>query len=125
VHRPAAEHPHRHGQRVIAHLQGTRAWIAAYPRITVTYTPKHASWPDMAELWFSVLARGLLRRGELTSRADLTDKITRFTIRYNKTARPWTWTYDARADHARYRHRPRAAAATTEPAPGQTLEQAA
>jgi len=69
--------------------RATRAWIAAHPRITVTYTPEHASWPDMAELWFSVLARGLLRRGELTSRADLTDKITRFTIRYNKTTRPW------------------------------------
>ena len=56
--------------------------------------PKHASWLDMAELWFSVLTRGLLRRGEFTSRADLIDKITRFTIRYNQTARPWTWTYD-------------------------------
>jgi hypothetical protein len=31
----------------------TRAWIAAHPRITVTYTPKHASWLDMAELWSS------------------------------------------------------------------------
>ena len=28
----------------------TRAWITAHPRITVTYTPKHASWLDMAEL---------------------------------------------------------------------------
>ncbi|MGH7732551.1 MAG: IS630 family transposase [Gemmatimonadales bacterium] len=80
----------------------TRAWIAAHPRITVTYTPKHASWLDMAELWFSVLARGLLRRGEFTSPADLADQITSFAIRYNRTARPWTWTYDAGADHARY-----------------------
>jgi transposase len=79
----------------------TRAWIAAHPRITVTYTPRHASWLDMAELWFSTLARGLLRRGEFTSRADLADKITSFAIRYNRTARPYTWTYDARADHAR------------------------
>ena len=56
--------------------QATRAWIAAHPRITVTYTPKHASWLDMAELWFSVLTRALLRRGEFTSPADLADKIT-------------------------------------------------
>ncbi len=62
--------------------RATRAWIAAHPQITVTCTPKHASWPDMAELWFSVLTRGLLRRGEFTSRADLIDKITSFTIRY-------------------------------------------
>ena len=82
--------------------KATRAWIAAHPRITVTYTPKHASWLDMAELWFSTLARGLLRRGEFTSRADLTAKITSFTVRYNRTARPYTWTYDARTDNARH-----------------------
>ncbi|MGH3402559.1 MAG: IS630 family transposase [Streptosporangiaceae bacterium] len=48
------------------------------------------------------LDRALLRRGELTSRADLADKITSFAIRYNRTARPWTWAYDAGADHARH-----------------------
>ena len=58
--------------------KATRAWIDAHPRITVTYTPKHASWLDMAELWFSILTRALLRRGEFTSRADLAGKITDF-----------------------------------------------
>src|ERR1017187_2190793 len=86
-----------------SHTSGaTRAWIAAPPRISVTCTPKHASWLDMAELWFSVLTRVLLRRGEFTSRADLIDKITGFAIRCNRTARPWKWAYDARADHAGY-----------------------
>ena len=61
--------------------RATRAWLAAHPRISVTYTPKHASWLDMAELWFSALTRALLRRGEFTSRADLIGKITDFTIR--------------------------------------------
>jgi transposase len=86
----------------------TRAWIAAHPRITVTCTPKHASWLDMAELWFSTLTRRLLRRGEFTSRADLAEKITSFAVRYNHTARPYAWAYDARADHARHltRHGP-------------------
>jgi hypothetical protein len=81
----------------------------------------------MAELWFSVLTRGLLRRGEFASRADLTEKITSFAIRYNRTAKPWTWAYDARDDHARYRarHRHLDAATTTEPATGQPLPQAA
>src|SRR5450755_4628052 len=68
---------------------------------------------DNGSSHFSVLTRGLLHRGEFTSRADLIDKITRFTIRYNTTARPWTWAYDARDDHARYRarHHPQAATA--------------
>jgi transposase len=104
----------------------TRAWIAAHPRITVSHTPKHASWLDMAELWFSVLTRALLRRGEFISRADLIEKITSFTIRYNRTARPWKWAYDARADHARHRARHRGQQpAATQPATAQTLPQAA
>jgi transposase len=107
--------------------RATRAWLAARPRITVTYTPKHASWLDMAELWFSVLTRALLRRGEFTSPADLTDKITSFTIRYNRTARPWTWAYDARIDHARHqaRHSGQHPAAITAPATALALSQAA
>ena len=108
--------------------RATRAWIAARPRITITYTPKHASWLDMAELWFSVLTRGLLRRGEFTSRTDLIDKIIRFTIRYNQAARPWAWTYDARDDHARYRARCNSqhpARTTAQPATAQTIPQAA
>jgi transposase len=108
--------------------RATRAWITAHPRITVTHTPRHASWLDMAELWFSGLTRGLLRRGEFTSRADLADKITSFTIRYNRTAQPWTWTYDARADHARYRARhtgQHQAEITAKPAAIQPFQQAA
>jgi transposase len=100
--------------------RATRAWIAAPPRITVTYTPRHASWLDMAELWFSVQTRALLRRGEFTSRAGLIDKITAFAIRYNRTAQPWTWAYDARADHARYRARH-----SGQPATARALPQAA
>ncbi len=51
---------------------------------------------------YLALTRGLLRRGEFTSRDDLATKITDFTIRYNRAARPYTRTYDARADHARH-----------------------
>ena len=107
--------------------RATRAWIAAHPRITVTYTPKHASWLDMAELWFSILTRALLRRGEFASRADLAGKIISFAVRYNRTARPFTWTYDAHADHARHlaRHTQRDNAAISAPAVARVLSQAA
>ena len=85
----------------------TRAWLAAHPRFQVTYTPKHASWLNMVEQWFGVLTRRLLRRGDFASRDDLEAKITAFTIRHNRHARPYNWSYDADADHARYleRHR--------------------
>ena len=35
----------------------------------------------MAELWLSALTRGLPRRGEFTSRAEVTEKITSSAIR--------------------------------------------
>jgi len=82
--------------------RATHAWLQAHPRISVTYTPKHASWLNMIEQWFGVLARRLLRRGDFTSRDDLETKITTFTIRHNKNARPYKWSYDADAEHARY-----------------------
>jgi len=53
-------------------------------------------------VWFGVLTRRLLRRGDFTSRDDLEAKITAFTIRHNKNARPCKWSYDADAGHARY-----------------------
>src|SRR6266496_3119082 len=83
----------------------TRAWLAAHPRFAVTYTPKHASWLNMIEQWFGVLTRRLLRRGDFASRDDLETKITAFTIRHNKNARPYKWSYDANAEHARYLQR--------------------
>ena len=52
-----------------------------------------------------VLTRRLLRRGDFTSRDELEAKITAFTIRHNKNARPYKWSYDADAEHARYLER--------------------
>ena len=85
--------------------RATRAWVEAHPRFTVTYTPRHASWLNMVEQWSGVLTRRLLRRGDFTCRDDLEAKITAFTIRYNKNARPYKWSYDAGAEHARYPER--------------------
>ena len=76
--------------------KATRTWLAAHPRFHPHYTPKHASWLDQAELFFSILTRRLLRRGEFTSRQDLADKIENFTIVYYRTAKPYRWTYDGR-----------------------------
>jgi len=85
--------------------RAAKAWLAAHPRFTMTYTPKHASWLNMIEQWFGVLTRRLLRRGDFTSRDDLEARITAFTIRHNKNARPYKWSYDADAEHARYLER--------------------
>ena len=62
----------------------------------MTYTPKHASWLNIVEIFFSILTRRMLRRGEFTSRQDLADKILKFIEVYNRTAKPFRWSYDAK-----------------------------
>ncbi|WP_198946227.1 transposase, partial [Pseudofrankia asymbiotica] len=63
------------------------------PRFVVTYTPKHASWLNMVEIFFSTLTRQLLRRGDFTSRDNLANKILHFIEVHDRTAKPYRWTY--------------------------------
>lgn len=76
--------------------KATKTWLREHPRFQPHYTPAHASWLDQAELFFSILTRRLLRRGEFTSRQDLANRIEHFTTVYNRTAKPFRWTYDGR-----------------------------
>jgi len=62
-------------------------------RICFHFTPKHASWLNQIEIWFSILARKLLRRGSFTSQQDLKQRIERFIAYFNRTmAKPFKWT---------------------------------
>jgi transposase len=74
----------------------TKKWLSEHPRFTVTYTPCHASWLNMIEIFFSIMTRRILRRGDFPSRDDLIEKITTFIQTYNRTAKPFRWTYDAK-----------------------------
>lgn len=76
--------------------RATRAWLAAHPRFHVTRTQVHASWLNMMEIFFSILQRRLLRRGEFASRAQLAGKILEFICSYDDTARPFRWSYEGR-----------------------------
>jgi transposase len=74
----------------------TRWWFVAHPRFHAHYTPSHASWLNQVELFFSILARRLLKRGEFRSVEDLVAKVMAFIADYNRTAAPFRWTYDGR-----------------------------
>lgn len=61
-------------------------------RIRFVYTPKHCSWLNEVERWFSKLARSLLRRGSFRSREDLAAQIRAYIAYYNTvSARPHRW----------------------------------
>jgi transposase len=60
----------------------------------VHFTPKHGSWMNQIEIWFGVLTRQLLRRGEFHSTKELTERIQKFIVHYNcHLAFPYEWTY--------------------------------
>ena len=66
-------------------------------RIRFMYTPKHTSWRNQIELWFSSLVRRLLKRGNFTSVVDWRERILAFIAYFNKTmAKPFKWTYKGR-----------------------------
>jgi transposase len=63
-------------------------------RITFHFTPRHASWLNQIEIWFSILARKVIRRGNFQSAEDLKEKIKTFIEYFNQTmAKPFRWTY--------------------------------
>ena len=66
-------------------------------RIRFVYTPKHASWLNQIECWFSILVRRLLKRASFTSIQELQHRILDFIAYFNKVmAKPFKWTYTGR-----------------------------
>jgi transposase len=72
-----------------------KAWLAANPRVHVHFTPTHASWMNLVEVWFSMAERQAIHRGTFTSVKDLNRKIRQFIDGWNDRAHPFTWTKTA------------------------------
>jgi hypothetical protein len=72
-------------------------WLGeASHRIQFVYTPTHTSWLNQIELWFSILVRRALKRGNFASLEALRERILAFIAYYNQTAKPFQWTYKGR-----------------------------
>lgn len=63
-------------------------------KVVFHFTPLHGSWLNQVELFFSVLSRQWLRRGDFQSVADFTERLRRWLDDYNeRKAHPYRWTY--------------------------------
>jgi hypothetical protein len=88
------------GKRGVMRSVATRKafLIDSSHRIRFVYVPKHTSWLNQIEIWFSILVRRVIKRGNFTSTADLRSKILAFIDYFNRTmAKPFKWTFTGRA----------------------------
>jgi hypothetical protein len=72
-----------------------KAWLAGSPRVRVHFTPTHASWMNLVEVWFSIIERQAIHRGTFRSVGDLNAKIRAFITGWNDRSHPFAWTKTA------------------------------
>jgi transposase len=79
-----------------AHIsKETRTWLAAQPdgRFEFTFTPKHGSWLNLVEGFFSKLARSALRHIRVASKQELKARIMAAIDLINRDPVVHTWSY--------------------------------
>jgi transposase len=79
-----------------AHIsRETKAWLAACPvgRFEFTFTPKHGSWLNLIEGFFSKFARSVLRHIRVTSKHELKERIMAGIKHVNRHPVIHTWSY--------------------------------
>jgi transposase len=62
-------------------------------RFEFVYTPKHASWVNQAEIWFSILQRKTIKNMSFKSQIDLCSKMMLFVKNWNEQAHPFKWKF--------------------------------
>jgi transposase len=73
----------------------TNKWLAAQPDgcFTFVFTPKHGSWLNLVEGFFSKMARSVLRRIRVTSKAELKQRIMAYLDGLNREPVVHTWSH--------------------------------
>jgi hypothetical protein len=67
-------------------------WLTRHPRVHFHYTPTHASWVNLIEVFFSILGKQGLSQRVDRSKASLRAFLLQYLEHYNQTSAPFTWT---------------------------------
>jgi len=78
-----------------AHIsKETKAWLLKKPgRFEFIFTPKHGSWLNMIEMFFSKIARSFLRHIRVNSKKELVDRIYQGINAINEEPVVFKWKY--------------------------------
>lgn len=72
----------------------TKAWLLTKPgRFEFVFTPKHGSWLNMIEMFFSKIARSFLRHIRVDSKQELIDRIYQGIHAINEEPVVFKWKY--------------------------------
>lgn len=75
--------------------KNVKEWLVQHPRFKVHFTPTHASWMNLVEVWFGLVERQAVRRGVFKSVPDLNAKLRAYIEGWNQRAHPFVWTKTA------------------------------
>jgi hypothetical protein len=64
-----------------------------FPKVIVIDMPKHASWLNQVEIYFSILQRKVLTPNDFGSLLEVVQAITAFEDYYNNNAKPFNWKF--------------------------------
>ncbi len=70
-------------------------WLVKRPRFHLHFTPTSASWLNLVECWFALLARRRIERGVFTCTEALEEAIRAYIAANNADPRPFVWTKSA------------------------------
>jgi len=78
------------GQRAVDRLEG------AFHNLTLVHLPKHASWINQIEIYFSILQRKALIPADFSSHNEVAARVIGFQQHYQRIARPFQWKFTRR-----------------------------
>lgn len=78
------------GQRAVDRLEGQ------FHNLTLVHLPKHASWINQIEIYFSILQRKALTPADFSSQDEVAARIIGFQQHYQQVAQPFAWKFTRR-----------------------------
>ena len=78
------------GQRAVDRLEGE------FHNLTLVHLPKHASWINQSEIYFSILQRKALTPADFSSHDEVAARVIGFQQHYQQIARPFQWKFTRR-----------------------------